>query len=211
MSPKRRRSSTRSLPAFYNRTVFRSRTEARWAVFWDELAIRWEYEPEGFALSDGTRYLPDFWLPDMLCWAEVKSESGPNARERRKAVLLAEESARAVLLLCGAPWPRVYELLQRIECQDQSDVTAFPVTWDSKYTGTRDTPPHDLRPRMFFDDVVWPDEEVESAMSKARAAELMEPPPEAYETLDLGGTPIMDGEDWETGAQDEGAAGGEVA
>jgi hypothetical protein len=33
---------------------FRSRLEARWAVFFDELGLRWEYEREGFDLGDGT-------------------------------------------------------------------------------------------------------------------------------------------------------------
>lgn len=53
---------------------FRSRLEARWAVFFDTAGIRWEYEKEGFELSDGTRYLPDFWLPDLNCWVEIKPE-----------------------------------------------------------------------------------------------------------------------------------------
>ena len=43
---------------------FRSRLEARWAVFFDTLDVKWEYEPQGWQLADGTRYLPDFWLPD---------------------------------------------------------------------------------------------------------------------------------------------------
>ena len=32
----------------------------------------WRYEPEGFELSDGTWYLPDFYLPTARAWAEVK-------------------------------------------------------------------------------------------------------------------------------------------
>lgn len=39
---------------------FRSRLEARWAVFFDELGVKWEYEPEGFELPNGKYYLPDF-------------------------------------------------------------------------------------------------------------------------------------------------------
>ncbi|MBK9515513.1 MAG: hypothetical protein IPO05_18320 [Flavobacteriales bacterium] len=39
---------------------FRSRLEARWAVFFDALGLEWEYEPEGFDLGDGVYYLPDF-------------------------------------------------------------------------------------------------------------------------------------------------------
>jgi hypothetical protein len=48
----------------YRGTVFRSRLEARWAVFFDRLGVRWEYEAEGFELPDGP-YLPDFLLPDV--------------------------------------------------------------------------------------------------------------------------------------------------
>jgi len=39
---------------------FRSRLEARWAVFFDSLGVKYEYEPEGFRCSDGSAYLPDF-------------------------------------------------------------------------------------------------------------------------------------------------------
>ena len=46
----------------YRGYKFRSRLEARWAVFFDEIGARWEYEPEGFVLEDGTKYLPDFLL-----------------------------------------------------------------------------------------------------------------------------------------------------
>lgn len=53
---------------------FRSRLEARWAVFFDKLGVKWLYEPQGYELGNGERYLPDFWLPDMYnsCWVEVK-------------------------------------------------------------------------------------------------------------------------------------------
>jgi hypothetical protein len=50
---------------------FRSRLEARWAVFMDALGVRWEFEPEGYDL-DGERYLPDFWLPDLRAFLEIK-------------------------------------------------------------------------------------------------------------------------------------------
>ena len=46
----------------YNGIKFRSRLEARWAVFFDAVGVKWEYEPEGFDLSNGIRYLPDFLL-----------------------------------------------------------------------------------------------------------------------------------------------------
>lgn len=51
---------------------FRSRLEARWAVFFDALNIKWEYEKEGYKFDDGTQYLPDFWLTDLEYFVEVK-------------------------------------------------------------------------------------------------------------------------------------------
>lgn len=60
---------------------FRSRLEARWAVAFDALDIAWEYEPQGFMVTErisnwvegeGRPYLPDFWFPDLKLWGEVK-------------------------------------------------------------------------------------------------------------------------------------------
>ena len=48
----------------YKGYLFRSRLEARWAVF-DECGVNWEYEPEGYVLDNGQWYLPDFLLHDV--------------------------------------------------------------------------------------------------------------------------------------------------
>ena len=45
---------------YYKGYRFRSRLEARWAVFFDACGVEWEYEPEGFDLGNGLYYLPDF-------------------------------------------------------------------------------------------------------------------------------------------------------
>lgn len=52
---------------------FRSRLEARWAVFFDAAGVKWEYETQGFMLPSGP-YLPDFLLPDLGLWFEVKGK-----------------------------------------------------------------------------------------------------------------------------------------
>jgi hypothetical protein len=55
--------------------IFRSRLEARWAVFFDLCGINWQYEPQCFEKDYDDcviQYLPDFYLPDFDCWAEVK-------------------------------------------------------------------------------------------------------------------------------------------
>jgi hypothetical protein len=57
----------------YQGHLFRSRLEARWAVFFDTAGIPWKYEQEGYEV-DGNRYLPDFWLPEDEVWVEVKGD-----------------------------------------------------------------------------------------------------------------------------------------
>lgn len=54
---------------------FRSRLEARWAVFFDNCGIKWEYEPEGFDLGDGIKYLPDFRLHGVTLNHGFKAEN----------------------------------------------------------------------------------------------------------------------------------------
>ena len=60
-----------AIETVYDGHRFRSRLEARWAVFFNTYGINYEYEFEGFE-SNGTRYLPDFYLPDINRWFEVK-------------------------------------------------------------------------------------------------------------------------------------------
>lgn len=73
-----------AIETLYNGHRFRSRLEAKWAVFFTRLGLKFEYEKEGFeipALSDSFgqtipahRYLPDFWLPELHTWIEVKPD-----------------------------------------------------------------------------------------------------------------------------------------
>lgn len=70
---------------------FRSRLEARYAVLFDKLGIRWEYEVQGYLVGeeDNRRpYLPDFWLPNDRLWVEVKgAENALDVELIRDAVI----------------------------------------------------------------------------------------------------------------------------
>lgn len=55
----------------YKGYLFRSKLEARWAVFFDTLGLPWFYESEGLDLDD-VYYLPDFYLPKLKLWVEIK-------------------------------------------------------------------------------------------------------------------------------------------
>src|SRR5438034_8528644 len=90
------------LETWFDRIRFRSKTEARWAVFFKACGIRFEYEKEGYNLGGGVCYLPDFWLPDLNRWFEVKGK-GPTQEEMEKCHALACESESEVLLAVGTP------------------------------------------------------------------------------------------------------------
>jgi hypothetical protein len=70
--------SISAIETTYKGYRFRSRLEARWAVFFDALEIKWEYEPQGYEKKfdfDKIMYLPDFYLPDSKLYIEVKGNS----------------------------------------------------------------------------------------------------------------------------------------
>lgn len=84
----------------YKGYKFRSRLEARWAVFFDTAQIAWEYEPEGYVMSDGTCYLPDFYLPSEEIYVEVKGVV-PDDDEFERLEKFSTEKDTPILLVCG--------------------------------------------------------------------------------------------------------------
>jgi hypothetical protein len=75
----------KAIETVYNGYKFRSRLEARWAVFFDAAGIKYEYEPEGFTDGD-LCYLPDFYLPDHNTYVEVKPHRDGFEKEIEKAL-----------------------------------------------------------------------------------------------------------------------------
>ena len=94
----------------YKGYYFRSRLEARWAVYFDAIGLEWEYEKEGFEFKDGTRYLPDFWLPQVKCWAEVKP-TVLTEKELNKVLNLVKGTNHSCILLIGIPDIISYEMV----------------------------------------------------------------------------------------------------
>lgn len=104
----------KAIETSYGGYSYRSRLEARWGVFLDRLGVRFDYESEGFDLTDvpqnfmplvgaENRYLPDFWLPIQRSWMEVKPIM-PTSVERERAVRLAVASKSDVVIVSGTPW-----------------------------------------------------------------------------------------------------------
>lgn len=93
----------------YNGYRFRSRLEARWAYFFDLLGIRYIYEPEGYEMSDGTKYLPDFYLPDLHYYVEVKGKNEHLIADLEKIEKFVMEAKTALLILSNIPYDRASE------------------------------------------------------------------------------------------------------
>jgi len=95
------------IPTIYRGIKFRSRLEARWALFFDEIGLSYHYELEGFE-SSNTRYLPDFFIPTWNAWIEIKPKE-PTSEEWRKCEellisLLKRKETASVAILYGRPW-----------------------------------------------------------------------------------------------------------
>lgn len=114
-------SNIKPIETLYNGYRFRSRLEARWAVFFDTLGVEYKYELEGFDMSDCVKidyfgqnsvkymlqgdywYLPDFYLPGQDCFIEIKP-SLSFGKQIYKPQTFAECSGRDVFVYMGDPY-----------------------------------------------------------------------------------------------------------
>lgn len=87
-------------PTVYDGIQMRSKLEAEWASVLDFYGIDWAYEPEVFRLASGALYLPDFWLPELGTFLEVKGIGIPRLW---KAEQFAEEVNAEMIVLIGFP------------------------------------------------------------------------------------------------------------
>jgi hypothetical protein len=128
----------------YNGFLFRSRLEARWAIFFDTLGIDYQYELEGFELGKAGRYLPDFYLPHLDCWYEVKPGKLEPEDERKIEAFLEQLDHGHLILACGdIPSPAEPDACFRkgggwapgISCGFPGGGWDFPFLWCSCLTG----------------------------------------------------------------------------
>lgn len=117
----------KAIETVYNGYRFRSRLEARWAVFFDTVGIKYEYELQGFDLGDEGRYLPDFWLPTQKCFVEIKPSS--QWFFDWKCHALASQGGGEILYITGNPWLGEYGICMypdgEYACSEASGPLAF--------------------------------------------------------------------------------------
>lgn len=91
----------RAIETRYQGYRFRSRLEARWAVFFDALGVAYLYEHEGYITREGG-YLPDFYFPDLRLFGEVKPTAFTTP-EIMKCIDLSRTARMPVILLDDGP------------------------------------------------------------------------------------------------------------
>lgn len=111
----------KAIETVYNGYRFRSRLEARWAVFFDRLGVQYVYEHQGYDLGHGVWYLPDFYMPTWDKYVEIKPFVKVERKEFRKCVALAQRAEKAVLLVRGNPWPGEYVVMPFLPAYTSSD------------------------------------------------------------------------------------------
>jgi len=137
--------SIKPIQTKYNGYLFRSRLEARWAVFYDALGIEYEYEKEGYDLGDLGWYLPDFYLPGYG-WVEIKGlEPTIGDIIGKKCQALAKATKTPTYLFYGGiKLPNQDEYPQPNSCYAFIDISGmgnygydWPFNWCQCYCGKR--------------------------------------------------------------------------
>jgi len=106
-----------ALPTIYKGHEFRSRLEARWAIFFDCMGWKWEYEPEAVQTRHGG-YLVDFRLHGFE-YAEIKPEEF-SAEELEKAADACVQFKAVVTLHSGLPHFPPYKYIRPFGADDDA-------------------------------------------------------------------------------------------
>lgn len=162
------RSKIKPIPTTYKGYKFRSRLEARWSIFFDTLDIKWDYEVEGVDLKQYGWYLPDFYLPQVKQFAEVKPiyEDGTSV-DIDKLKMFVECTGFPIVLLNGPPDYKFYQYFFKHE-DKIIDLPEFVGTYHNYYTDEQRFYSNPAYPTPFEEDLI--DEQYISAVYSARAA-----------------------------------------
>lgn len=89
-----------AIGATYRGQRYRTRSEAKWAIVFTQLDIPFYYQPSHYRLASGT-YQPDFWLPSIESYVEVKPQ---NVQDPRYTELGEMQGKRVFLVAADIPF-----------------------------------------------------------------------------------------------------------
>jgi len=110
----------KAIPTKYNKVNFKSRLEARWAVFFDQMGYGWKYEPFECKSPCGTvSYLPDFIIMlQSSIFTEIRTPNGdrfktswlveikpkiPNVQYLKRISKTVRSKMEPLVIICGYP------------------------------------------------------------------------------------------------------------
>jgi hypothetical protein len=104
----------KAIPTTYHNTKFRSKLESEWAKWLDQYDIKWAYEMQGFDLENGTWYLPDFYLPEVDTFIEVKGAIDNIDKPYKMVQMLKKDHPNwpddGTMFLLGGPVGTLYNI-----------------------------------------------------------------------------------------------------
>lgn len=116
-------------PTIYEGHRYRSRTEARWAHYFNLLEIKYLPDPQSVTIrfDDSlfgfpTNYIPDFRFPEIKFWAEVKGAVELTPTEKGKIIGLVSGSKEPCLVLQGIPQVKPYPCLFTEDFADTHEI-----------------------------------------------------------------------------------------
>ena len=107
------RKNIQSIDTLYRGVYYRSRLEARWAVFFDALDVKFNYEIVGMSFGN-VRYLPDFQLPDIMggVHVEIKPQAITKEEQNRLDEIMAttRDADMRLWVIAGYPAQGEYSI-----------------------------------------------------------------------------------------------------
>lgn len=99
----------KAIPTTYKGIEYRSKLEAKVAMFLTLGQISFEYEPERLGNENGEEYNPDFYLPDTDDWIEVKGKREGYEQEILKAsrFVTYDGPIKRLIIISEIPDPEV--------------------------------------------------------------------------------------------------------
>lgn len=151
-----------AIPTLYKGIQYKSRLEARTAIFFDFFGVKHQYEKQKYTLGN-LKYIPDFWLEDYQMFVEVKGMHPTDlAREKARKLLLQE--GYPVMIVSGVPYtverelfttPGEYDDPEDFDPQPMYDYTGEPTYSCIYYSPDMSLEPFQRIPVMVGDTYTW--------------------------------------------------------
>jgi hypothetical protein len=116
-----------NIPVEIDGVEYASKLEARWGVFISKLGYKFEHErrvfvPDNTYRDGGFILHPDFWIPELDLWCEVKPNNEGVDEDMYRASLFVKNLNESCVFLIGAPANNRYDVYQPKTAETEGDI-----------------------------------------------------------------------------------------